>query len=253
MIFPIWQPLFSSSHLLAHSIGEELGEKATHTGTLDPLAEGVVVILTGEDRLAKEHLQDWDKEYVFEILWGISTDTGDLMGMIRDMRLGVETSDISNLENVVHGFQPEYEQAVPDFSARRWQGKSSFDFARDVKQIPVKTRKVEVMEVEILSHEKKSRQDVLALQQRKVAAVQGDFRQEEILEDWRKKFGELESAGKSEFLVSKLQVVSSSGFYVRQFIQDVARQVGLPALAFSIVRTKNGPFEREDCFENLAF
>lgn len=247
MIFPVWQPLFSSSHLLAESIGTELGEKATHTGTLDPLAEGVLVILTGEDRLAKEELSGWDKEYEFEILWGVTTDTGDLLGMIQEVRLGVETSDVSDLETVVNSFLPKYEQRLPDFSSRRWQGKSAFDFARANKEIPAKTRVVKIREIKVLETERKNTGEVLALQQEKVPQVQGDFRQEEILKEWREKFAHLESEEKSEFVVSKIRVVSSSGFYVRQFIQDVAQELSLPALAYSIVRTRNGPFGREDC------
>lgn len=247
MIFPVWQPLFSSSHLLAESIGAELGEKATHTGTLDPLAEGVLVVLTGEDRLAKEELSGWDKEYEFEILWGVTTDTGDLLGMIQEVRLGVETRDISDLETVVQSFLPEYEQRLPDFSSRRWQGKSAFDFARANEEIPVKTRVVKIHETKVVQTERKNVGEVLALQQERVGQVHGDFRQGEILKDWQEKFAQLRSEEKSEFVVSKLRIVSSSGFYVRQFIQDVAKKLGMPALAFSIVRTRNGPFRREDC------
>jgi tRNA pseudouridine(55) synthase len=247
MIFPIWQPLFSSSHQLAESIGSELGEKATHTGTLDPLAEGVLVILTGEDRLAKEALADWDKEYEFEILWGVATDSGDLLGMIQELRLGVNSSDISDLESALQSFVGEYEQALPDFSARRWKGKSAFDFAREGKEIPVKTRRVKVLEAEVLGKEKIGIEEFLALQQEKVAQVRGDFRQEEILSDWREKFADIASKEDNELIVSKLRVVCSSGFYVRQFIQDVAKKIGVPALAFSIVRTRNGSFEREEC------
>jgi len=239
MIFPIWQPLFSSSHLLVESIGVELGEKATHTGTLDPLAEGVLVILTGEERLAKEHLQDWDKKYEFEILWGVATDSGDLLGKIRDERVMEDIGFLGELEKAVAGF-------LPDFSARRWQGKSAFEYAQEDQKIPEKLRRVKLFEAELMSLKNVRRDEVFALQQEKVASVTGEFRQEEILEDWRGKFAE--GLGDSEVLyVSSIRVVSSGGFYVRQFIQDVAEKVGVPTLALSIVRTRNGPFGREDC------
>jgi tRNA U55 pseudouridine synthase TruB len=106
---------------------------------------------------------------------------------------------------------------------------------------------VKVLEAEVLGKEKIGIEEFLALQQEKVAQVRGDFRQEEILSDWREKFADIASKEDNELIVSKLRVVCSSGFYVRQFIQDVAKKIGVPALAFSIVRTRNGSFEREEC------
>jgi tRNA U55 pseudouridine synthase TruB len=78
-----------------------------------------------------------------------------------------------------------------------------------------------------------------------VNKVQGDFRQAEILANWNEHFRSQNQ--NLPFTLTKIRVVSISGFYVRQFIEDLGKRLELPALAYSIVRTKNGPFTREDC------
>ncbi len=84
MIFSLWKPIGRSTHLFVKSYGDRIGERITHTGSLDPMAEGVVVVLTGEDRFLKEKYSNSDKEYEFEILIGVSTDSHDLLGLIND-------------------------------------------------------------------------------------------------------------------------------------------------------------------------
>ena len=68
MILPIYQHQGSSSHMLARQVGQQYGEKATHTGTLDPMAEGVLIVLTGQDRFNKSKYTDWQKVYKIEEL-----------------------------------------------------------------------------------------------------------------------------------------------------------------------------------------
>ncbi|MCD8507164.1 hypothetical protein LRY58_02585 [Candidatus Woesebacteria bacterium] len=143
MIIPVYQPLGSSSHRLAADIGAQRQEKATHTGTLDPMAEGVLVVLTGEDRFQKSVYSKWPKVYEFSILWGLTTDTDDSLGLLTASpaswhKLPPTNHLAKQLQTLLPKFLGEQEQQVHAFSARRWQGQSSFDFARRGEPIPKK-------------------------------------------------------------------------------------------------------------------
>lgn len=239
MIFPVWQPLFSSSHRLAAQWSEELGEPVTHTGTLDPVAQGVLVLLSGEDRFAKGALSDWEKVYEFSIVWGVQTDTGDQMGLITQL-----SSTLDSLERLgacLSNFPNAYDQRIPDFSARRWLGGSAFDAAKKQQQLEPKFRRVLVSDMALLKSEVLSIDQLIAAQQAGVSSVSGDFRQQEILSNWKTTvFTE------NFYVVTHHMVQTSAGTYVRQLVQDIAQKVGVPALTWSITRVKNGPYEKED-------
>lgn len=243
MIFPIWQPFGSSSHQLAQSCGALLGEAATHTGTLDPMAEGVLVILTGEDRYAKGSLGDWKKTYDFSILWGVATDSQDRLGLISQVDTRKPKSDA--IQTVLGEFPHSYNQIIPQFSARRWNGQSSFDWARQETPLPIKTRGVEIGKIILRSSFALSPTKVLSGHNAEINGVLGNFRQDEIIKSWKDAL----SPQVAEFLITEQRATVSTGTYIRQLVQDIAAKVGLPATTYSITRLSNGPFEAEDCIE----
>ena len=243
MIFPIWQPFGASSHQLAQSCGALLGEAATHTGTLDPMAEGVLVILTGEDRYAKGSLGDWKKTYDFSILWGVATDSQDRLGLIT--QVDARKPNLDEIRTVINEFPHSYNQIIPQFSARRWNGKSSFDWAREETQLPTKTRAIEIGKIILRSSFALSQTKVLSDHNAAITDVLGNFRQDNILKNWNDSL----TSDTGEFLITEHSATVSTGTYIRQLVQDIAAKVGAPATTYSITRLSNGPFELEDCIE----
>src|SRR5690606_23625088 len=124
MIIPVYKPLGASTHQLAQTVGEHFGEKATHTGTLDPLAEGVVIVLTGPDRFRNSELSDWRKTYQFTVLFGVSTDSHDLLGLPTAVcQTAPRVAVIENhLPAILSKLQAATTQVTPAFSAKRFQG-----------------------------------------------------------------------------------------------------------------------------------
>lgn len=236
MVIATWQPEASSTHRIAAQASKVLSEPVTHTGTLDPLASGVVVLLSGEDRFAKGHL-DWEKTYSFSILWGVATDSGDGMGLITDTGRSVCTE----LTAVLQDFPREYAQRIPDFSARRVQGSSAFSRAREKQTVSPRSRMVTLSSISVDDQQYLSADEVLRIQQQRVAAVSGDFRQAEIIDDWQQQLLT------QQYLCTSHTVTTAPGFYVRQLTQDIAARVGTPACTWSITRTQNGPFMKADC------
>ena len=123
-------------------------KKVGHTGTLDPLAEGVLVICIGKATKLVEVLTSLEKEYIAEVKLGILTDTLDVDGLI----LKEEQTKIKReeLEKVLNSFVKEYNQEVPIYSAVKIGGKKLYEYAREGKNVNLPTRKVNIKNIELL-------------------------------------------------------------------------------------------------------
>lgn len=241
MIIPIWQKIGQSTHQIAAKLGKLHNEKATHTGTLDPMASGVVIILTGEDRFKKGAQTAWNKTYEFSILWGVSTDTGDLLGIIKD--IVPQTPATKEITRVTAELPRTYDQLQPAYSARRYNGLSSFDWARSGANPPQKKRTITIDSLTTDFFAVKSLSQIVKQQTENIHKIHGNFRQTEILNNW----SELLQKHDYSFLISYHTAVVSTGTYIRQLTQDIASLVNMPAATAHITRIKNGAFQKKDC------
>ena len=125
-------------------------KKIGHNGTLDPLAEGLLVITINKATKINELLTCTNKEYIASVKVGVETDTLDLEGNI------VKTSDkeISKdmLDNLFKEFKKEYLQTVPKYSAIKVNGKKLYEYARNNKDVELPKRKVVIKELELLDY-----------------------------------------------------------------------------------------------------
>ncbi len=246
MIIPIWQKQGSSTHLIAQKVGMHLGEPATHTGTLDPMAQGLVVVLTGTDRFLKGPATAWEKTYTFSIVWGLRTDTGDTLGLIDSYV--PQVPDLSRVIHALHTYTTTYHQSIPDFSARRYNGSSSFSLARKGYYPPQKKRRVTIHTLTLDSHELIALSTLATQEADVIQTIVGDFRQSEIVSQWQNYRHHT-----AELLVSHHTATVSTGTYIRQLTQDIAAELQLPALTKNIVRVSNGKYTRESCEESTHF
>ena len=124
-------------------------KKIGHTGTLDPIATGVLVCLTGKYTKLVDLLTALDKEYVAEIKLGIKTDTGDVTGNV------IDTSNKVILKNdildVIKKFPKKYLQTVPKYSAVKINGKKLYEYARENIDIELPKREVNIYNLELIS------------------------------------------------------------------------------------------------------
>ena len=124
-------------------------QKVGHGGTLDPLADGVLPIAFGEATKTSQWAMDGDKEYVFTIKWGISTDSLDAEGEVTatsDARPGQE-----DLEAWLADYHGSVEQVPPKFSAIKVDGQRAYDLARDGEDFELKSRNVQVFSASVRS------------------------------------------------------------------------------------------------------
>ena len=128
-------------------------KKVGHTGTLDPLAEGVLIVCIGKATKIVELLTAKDKEYIAGIKLGIKTDSYDITGNILDTK---EVKEIDNLEEVINSFKKTYLQEVPIYSAVKVDGKKLYEYARNNKEVELPKKEVTIKEIELLSKEKET-------------------------------------------------------------------------------------------------
>lgn len=125
-------------------------KKIGHTGTLDPMATGVLVLCMGKSTKLVEILMHHDKEYIFECCLGIETDTLDITGNIlkeEDVHLAKE-----EIEGALKSFQKTYFQEVPIYSAIKVKGKKLYQYARKGEEVSLPKKEITVYAIELLGN-----------------------------------------------------------------------------------------------------
>jgi tRNA pseudouridine(55) synthase len=215
----------------------------TYAGRLDPMAEGLLIVLSGDETKEKEKYLNLPKTYEFEVLWGFETDTLDLLGrVVKSEKSKVIKEEIKNKLNNSVG---KFEQVYPDYSSKPVSGKPLFQWAREgrLSEIEIPKHEVEIFEADFISRREISKDELLRYIVVKVSSVSGDFRQKEILEYWSETLSRMPL---DMFVIDKIKVTVSSGFYVRQFVSDLAEALGTVATTFHIKRTKIGDLQNLD-------
>lgn len=142
------EPGFTSHDVVAKLRGICGQKKIGHTGTLDPMATGVLPVCLGNGTRLCDLLADRDKEYVAELLLGVETDTQDITGRVLAERKAETTED--RVRAVCEGFLGDYEQIPPMYSALKVNGKKLYELARAGREVERKARTVKILELEIL-------------------------------------------------------------------------------------------------------
>ena len=144
------KPKVFTSRDVINELNRKLGtKKIGHTGTLDPIATGVLVVAIGSYTKLVNDLTSLDKEYIAEIKLGIKTDTGDITGKVleENSNYNISKEDILNVFNL---FPKEYEQTVPKYSAVKVGGKKLYEYARNNIDVELPKRLVKIYELELL-------------------------------------------------------------------------------------------------------
>jgi tRNA pseudouridine55 synthase len=147
--------------LLCHRLGlKKL--KVGHTGTLDPLATGVVVVCTGRKTKLIDQLQNHTKEYVATLQIGATTPSYDLEKPI-DATYSTEHITRALIDEVIPTFQGEQWQVPPMFSAVKVDGKRAYELARKGQEAELKAKLLVIDEIEVLSFDAETMQLVLRI------------------------------------------------------------------------------------------
>ena len=219
--------------------------KMTYAGRLDPMASGLLLLLAGEEVKNKEKYLKLPKEYEFEVLFGFATDTYDILGkvthsLIRTNRRIVQGAELEKkIRANLKFFTGKFIQKYPPYSSKTVKGKSLFQYARAGEEVEAQRREVFVKSLKLLKIRKISNTSILQKTRIRIKRVKGDFRQKEILKIWHRKL----KVGKTNPLfIASFRIKCSSGTYVRGIANSLGEKMDIPALAYSIKRTKVGRY-----------
>lgn len=126
-------------------------KKVGHTGTLDPLATGVMVLCVNRATKVAEILTSEDKEYVVTVKLGLMTDTLDITGNITSKKKSTVTKD--EIEKVLNSFVKTYKQEVPIYSSVKVDGKKLYDYAREGIDVVLPKKEVTIYNIELICFE----------------------------------------------------------------------------------------------------
>jgi tRNA pseudouridine55 synthase len=185
-----------------------------HTGTLDPFATGVMVILVGKATRLAQFLDKDAKEYEATVRFGFETNTGDRTGQLRITNYELRDFMTEELEETLQEFRGEIWQTPPMYSAKKVDGKKLYELARKGVEIERQPVKITIYELEILS-EPSAVADGLDLQTKDQTIKTED---------------------------RTFRVLCSAGTYIRVLAEDIGKKLGAGAHLADLRRTKAGKF-----------
>lgn len=211
-ILNVYKPREWTSHDIVAKIKKITGEKIGHTGTLDPLAQGVLPVLIGKGTLCSKYLVNHNKKYRVELKLGKRTDTLDAEGeVIEEKEVPEELLEKLNIENIrknLKKFEGQIEQIPPMYSAIKVKGKKLYEYARKGQNVEIPTRKIMIYSIDLV--------DIL----------------------------------KSENVIV-FDVFCGKGTYIRTLCEDIAKSFGTIGFMQNLLRTQVGEFRLEDSISLL--
>ena len=140
-----------TSNDVVQKIKKIVKNKVGHTGTLDPLATGVLPLLIGKGTSLSKYLINHDKIYIATIKLGKKTETGDSEGkVIEEKEIPTKVLTKEYVENVLSQFVGKQSQIPPMYSAIKVNGKKLYEYARSGKKIEVKAREIEIYAIDLI-------------------------------------------------------------------------------------------------------
>ena len=206
-ILVVNKPLGYTSRDVVNLVSKKFNtRKVGHTGTLDPKASGVLVLCIGKAIKMSELMADHDKEYIAEVILGIETDTLDTDK--NATVLNEEKVDISKekIIDAVSSFKGKYMQEVPLYSSVKVNGRKLYEYARNKQPVALPKKEVEIKDIAVID-------DIVS---------------------------------KDDKIYFKIKCTVSKGTYIRALIRDIGKELNVPAVMNSLVRTRQGIF----CIDN---
>ena len=147
-----------TSHDIVHKIKRISKEKVGHTGTLDPMAQGVLPILIGKATQCSKYLINHDKIYKVKLKLGIKTDTADSEGnIIEKTEISPEILNKQKILQAINSMKGKQEQIPPIYSAIKVNGKKLYEYARKGQEVEIKPRQIEIYNIDLNNIDKENK------------------------------------------------------------------------------------------------
>jgi tRNA pseudouridine55 synthase len=206
------KPKGITSFDVIRKLRKELGiKKMGHSGTLDPMATGLMIIGINKGTKKLKDFIGLDKIYKAEITFGKRTDSYDLDGKIlEEIELNKKEIDKinENIDKILNELTGELEIEVPIYSAIKRNGKKLYEYARSGKEIELPKKKMTIYYIKKISEIKKENKYIL-----------------------------------------NLELKVSSGTYIRSIVNEINKKTGIPCVLSGLNRTQIGEYKLKDAIE----
>lgn len=244
-----------TSHDLVDEVRKKFEtRKVGHAGTLDPFATGLVIILIGKATKQSVDFLTLGKEYNATVLFGASTNTGDVEGEIQNISSSFKLSK-DKLEDVIKSLEPSYIQYVPVFSSVKIQGKKLRKLAHAADKFEIVDLKPDGKEV-IFYNEDGSIRDKINLPKKLVTIKTSVNSLRKVkVNELKSHFNSSNSKNYSklkqgkDFYIADITVDCSKGTYIRQLAVDIGAKLGIPSMLVELERTRIGDYKSESAIE----
>lgn len=237
---PVGATPLAMIHTLRQRYPEYAREKIGYAGRLDPLAHGVLLLMVGDATKERDAYLDLPKEYEFEALLGVETDTYDVLGVVKRNRRDVEIVK-KNVNLFVKQHVGTMQQVYPPYSSKPVNGKPLFWWARNnrLSDIQIPTREITITKFICLSYNTITSSELHKRVHTIISPVEGDFRQKEILHGWD---DFIICSPAQRFHTVTFRLSCSSGTYVRGLVHELGEALGTGAIALDIKRMRVGDY-----------
>ena len=140
-----------TSNDIVQIVKKTFKQKVGHTGTLDPMATGVLPVLIGKGTRLSKYLINHDKIYMATLKLGIKTDTGDITGnIIERKKINKQNLNKQKILDVLENIKGEQHQTPPMYSAIKINGKKLYEYARKGQTVEIPSRKIKIYNIELI-------------------------------------------------------------------------------------------------------
>lgn len=158
-IIVVNKPKGCTSHDIVYKVKKITNSKVGHTGTLDPMATGVLPLLIGKGTLCSKYLINHDKIYQAKIQLGQKTDTADAEGeIIEEKIVPDEIFQNGEAEKILATFVGKQEQVPPMYSAIKVNGKKLYEYARKGQTVEIQPRQIEIYDIQLMELDNENKQ-----------------------------------------------------------------------------------------------
>lgn len=233
---------------------EYQGVPLAYAGRLDPMASGKLLVLIGDECKYQEKYHNLDKEYKFSVLFGITSDTADVLGRLETVSEIPEITE-TILKKNIEGLAGDITLPYPKFSAKTVKGKPLHMWTLEGKldEIELPTKTSHIYHIGLDAIESRSRESICNEALEKIESIPpvteerkalgNDFRRVDVRKDWHEVLST--QTLPTEYTIAHFTCAASSGTYMRTLATVIAEKAHTIGLAWHIHRNAIGTYDRD--------